>query len=172
MRTPFPFAALATALAVTLPPASADAQTPAPKPGAAMSKDSVAVARGRYLSRIAGCNDCHTPGYLLAAGKVPEKLWLTGDTLGWRGPWGTTYAPNLRERVPKMTEAEWVKYAKTAQFRPPMPWFNLHEMTDADLKALYRFIVHLGPGGDPAPAYLPPDQEPKPPYVTFPALPK
>jgi len=45
-------------------------------------------------------------------------------------------------------------------------------MTEVDLKALYRFIVHLGPGGQPAPAYVPPDQEPKPPYVTFPAPPK
>ncbi|HVN33682.1 MAG TPA: cytochrome C [Casimicrobiaceae bacterium] len=172
MRTRFRSAALAAALALTLPCATVDAQTPATKPAAAKPKDSAAVERGRYLSRIAGCNDCHTPGYLLSAGKVPENLWLTGDTLGWRGPWGTTYAPNLRDKVPKMTEAEWVKYAKTAQFRPPMPWFNLHEMTEVDLKALYRFIVHLGPGGQPAPAYVPPDQEPKPPYVTFPAPPK
>jgi hypothetical protein len=38
--------------------------------------------------------------------------------------------------------------------------------------AIYRFIVHLGPGGEPAPVYVPPDQEPKPPFVTFPAPPK
>jgi CxxC motif-containing protein (DUF1111 family) len=23
------------------------------------------VERGKYLATIAGCNDCHTPGYLL-----------------------------------------------------------------------------------------------------------
>ena len=29
-------------------------------------------------------------------GKVEEKDWLTGDHLGWKGPWGTTYPANLR----------------------------------------------------------------------------
>src|SRR5688572_2915819 len=52
--------------------------------------------RGRYLVRIAGCNDCHTEGYAFANGDIDESNWLTGDALGWRGPWGTTYAANLR----------------------------------------------------------------------------
>ena len=52
--------------------------------------------RGRYLVKIAGCNDCHTTGYAEAGGKIPEKQWLTGDQLGFRGPWGTTYPINLR----------------------------------------------------------------------------
>jgi mono/diheme cytochrome c family protein len=168
------FAALASALALVLPGATV-AQTSAPKAAAATakatSKGSAAVERGRYLSKIAGCNDCHTPGYLLSAGKVPENLWLTGDTLGWRGPWGTTYASNLREKVGKMSEAQWLQYARTTELRPPMPWFTLREMTEADLRALYRFIVYLGPGGQPAPAYVPPDKEPPQPYVTFPAPP-
>ena len=102
---------------------------------------------------------------------MPENLWLTGDTLGWRGPWGTTYASNLRERVGKMSEAQWLQFARTSELRPPMPWFTLREMTEADLRALYRFIVYLGPGGQPAPAYVPPDKEPPQPYVTFPAPP-
>jgi len=45
-------------------------------------------------------------------------------------------------------------------------------MTRDDLRALYRYIRHLGPAGEPAPAWLPPDKEPKPPYATFPAPPK
>jgi len=45
-------------------------------------------------------------------------------------------------------------------------------MTDADLRALYRFVRALGPAGQPAPDYVPPSQEPKPPYVTFPVPPK
>src|SRR5882672_998171 len=47
--------------------------------------------RGSYLAVIAGCNDCHTPGYAESGGKVPESQWLTGTLLGWSGPWGTTY---------------------------------------------------------------------------------
>ncbi len=130
------------------------------------------VDRGRYLSMTSGCNDCHTPGYLLSEGKVAENLWLTGDRLGWRGPWGTTYAPNLRLFVKGMTEEQWVAIARTLKTRPPMPWFNLNKMHAEDLKALYQFIRYLGPGGEAAPAYVPPDQEPKTPYALFPSPPK
>ncbi len=130
------------------------------------------VDHGRYLVIIAGCNDCHTPGYLLSEGKVPEKLWLTGDTFGWRGPWGTTYAANLRIFVNAMTEAQWVKTARTLKARPPMPWFDVNTMKKDDLKAIYQYIRYIGAGGEPAPAYLPPDQAPKPPYAQFLSPPK
>ena len=126
------------------------------------------VARGRYLVSIAGCNDCHTPNFAPSGGKTPEREWLTGDALGWRGPWGTTYAPNLRLSLPQMSEAQWVKKAKTLSTRPPMPWFNLHRMSDADLRAIYRYVRHLGPAGKPAPDYVPPDKTPSGPYVQFP----
>ena len=130
------------------------------------------VERGRYITVIGGCNDCHTPGYAMSGGKVDEKQWLTGDSLGWRGPWGTTYPVNLRQYMQTMSEKDWVAKAKKLETRPPMPWFALHAMTDNDLRAIYRFVRALGPAGDPAPAYVPPTQEPKPPYVTFPAPPK
>ena len=128
--------------------------------------------RGRYLTMIAGCNDCHTPGYGMSGGKVDEKQWLVGDSLGWRGPWGTTYAVNLRLYMRDMTEGEWVKRAKTMKTRPPMPWFALHDMTGQDLRALYRFVKSLGPVGEPAPAYVAPDRTPQGPYIQFPAPPK
>jgi hypothetical protein len=67
-----------------------------------------------------------------------------------------------------MSEAEWVKTAKTLKTRPPMPWFNLHRMSDGDLRAIYRYVQHLGPAGKPAPDYAPPGQKPAGPYVQFP----
>jgi mono/diheme cytochrome c family protein len=137
-------------------------------PALAQQKADPQVARGRYLIVIAGCNDCHTPNYPQSGGKTPEKDWLTGDALGWRGPWGTTYAANLRLSIPKMSEAEWVKTAKTLKTRPPMPWFNLHRMSEGDLRAIYRYVQHLGPAGKPAPDYVPPDKTPSGPYVQFP----
>ena len=124
--------------------------------------------RGRYLVIIAGCNDCHTPGYADAAGKIPEKEWLTGDRIGWRGPWGTTYSANLRLHMQQISEEQWLTIARAAEFRPPMPWYILREMTDQDLRAIYRFIRNLGPAGEPAPAFLPPTQEPPQPYILFP----
>jgi mono/diheme cytochrome c family protein len=129
------------------------------------------VARGRYLATIAGCNDCHTPGFAME-GKADDKHLLIGDTLGWRGPWGTTYPVNLRLYMQNLSEREWVAKGKTLKARPPMPWFNVNAMTETDLRAIHRFIRSLGPAGEPAPAFVPPNQEPKPPYVTFPAPPK
>lgn len=130
------------------------------------------IDRGRYLVTIAGCNDCHTPGYLLNDGQVPETQWLLGDSFGWRGPWGTTYPSNLRLVADALTEAQWVAMAKVLKARPPMPWFNLNQMKEDDMKAIYQYIRHLGAAGEPAPAYIPPDQEPPPPYATFPAPPQ
>jgi mono/diheme cytochrome c family protein len=126
------------------------------------------VEHGRYISVIGGCNDCHTPGYLLAEGKVPEAQWLTGDRFGWRGPWGTTYAANLRMLLATMSEDQWVELARTLKTRPPMPWFGLNQMHENDLRSLYRFIRQLGPAGEAAPAYVPPDREPPPPFASFP----
>lgn len=122
--------------------------------------------RGRYLVRIGGCNDCHTPGYSESAGKLPEAQWLTGSAVGFQGPWGTTYPANLRLTVARMTEAQWLARAKS-EMRPPMPWFNLREMSDDDLRAMYRYIDHLDAAGDPAPAYAAPGEKVGTPYIVF-----
>lgn len=127
--------------------------------------------RGRYLVKIAGCNDCHTPGYLMSNGDVPEAQWLLGDSFGWRGPWGTTYAANLRLLLSGLTEEQWVAYARGLKTRPPMPWFTLNEMHEADLIDIYRFVRKLGAAGVKAPPFVPPDKEPPPPYATFPSPP-
>lgn len=129
------------------------------------------VSRGKYLVQIAGCNDCHTAGYAETGGKVEESKWLLGDRLGWRGPWGTTYATNLRLAVKDMTADQFVARARSP-LRPPMPWFNLAAMRDGDVKAIHAYLKHLGPAGEPAPEYLPPDRTPAGPVVTFPAPPK
>jgi len=122
------------------------------------------AARGRYLVATSGCNDCHTPGYMATGGKVPEAAWLTGDAMGWHGPWGTTYPANLRRTVMKLTEAEWIKLARTP-LRPPMPSPSLMAMTDADLVAIYRYIRSLPVIGEDAPAYVPPDGKIATPYL-------
>jgi mono/diheme cytochrome c family protein len=127
-----------------------------------------AIERGRYVVRTSGCNDCHTPRYAESGGNVPEGLWLTGDALGWRGPWGTTYPPNLRLYMRGLSEGEWLAKARTLSTRPPMPWFNVRAMSEPDLRALYRYVRHLGPAGEPAPAYVPPGGTPSQPYVQFP----
>jgi mono/diheme cytochrome c family protein len=129
------------------------------------------IERGRYMVIVGGCNDCHTAGYAPSEGAVPEDQWLMGDTLGFRGPWGTTYASNLRLYLQNLTEDQWVTDAQTMTRLPPMPWFGLNEFSEEDLRAMYQFITSLEPVGEPAPAYLPPDHEPPPPYVQWPSGP-
>ena len=101
---------------------SADA---APSPTAAAHAtgpdDADLLARGEYLVRIGGCNDCHTPGYPESGGNVPKAQWLVGTPLGWHGPWGTTYPTNLRLYFQGITEGQWLKKAKMLSARPPMP---------------------------------------------------
>ena len=113
------------------------------------------VEKGRFLVKRLGCNDCHTNGYLQSKGNIPENKWLTGDTVGWRGPLGTSYGLNLRLLFDTFKEEEWVEMAKTLTSRPPMPHTILNAMNNDDLRAIYWFIRYLGPSGKPAPAFEP-----------------
>jgi len=168
-----PLAVLAAAATVLAAATAAwQAEAGPADPAQARAPDARSIERGRYLAKIAGCNDCHTAGYAMSGGKVPEKDWLMGDHVGWTGDFGTTYPPNLRISLSKLTEDEWVRLAKTAQYRPPMPWFALRDMSEADLRAFHRFVRSLGPVGQPAPAYVPPGQPVTGPAFTFPAPPK
>jgi len=128
--------------------------------------DAATVARGRYIVTISGCNDCHTPGGMEKGPAVPEQHWLTGVAVGFQGPWGTTYAANLRLVINGMTEAQWLKHARQPRL-PPMPWFNLKEMSEQDLRAVYAFVRSLGPAGTVAPAYVAPGGKVTTPYVVF-----
>ena len=132
-------------------------------PGQAASAE---IQRGRYLGQVAACNDCHTHGYPEAAGQIDEKQWLLGSSLGWSGPWGTTYPGNLRLVMQSLSEDQWMAQARSER-RPPMPWFLLRDMTDEDLKAIYHYIRSLGSKGEPAPAYAPPGQAVNTPYIEF-----
>lgn len=124
------------------------------------------LERGRYVVATAGCNDCHTPGYPQSNGTVPQSDWLTGNPVGFQGPWGTTYPANLRLVMQSLSEEQWMAQARSER-RPPMPWFLLRDMTDEDLKAIYHYIRSLGSKGEPAPAYAPPGQAVNTPYIEF-----
>lgn len=124
-------------------------------PAWAGPKGDTDIRHGRYLIAASGCNDCHTPGYMQQDGQVPESEWLTGDAMGWQGPWGTTYAANLRLLFSTLTEKEWLARAR-APMRPPMPSPSLRAMSDADLRAIYRYVKSLPVKGAPAPSYVPP----------------
>lgn len=125
------------------------------------------IEAGKYLVTIAGCNDCHTDGYLMAEGNVPEEDWLTGSPLGWQGPWGTTYPINLRLRVQEWDEETWVKTLKNRKDLPPMPWMNVNKMAEEDMRAIYAYINSLGPKGEHMPLAVKPGVVPDTPYLSM-----
>lgn len=137
--------------------------------GSAVAADNsgVSVDSGLRISIIGGCHDCHTAGYSESNGKIDPKAALTGSNVGFNGPWGTTYPANLRLVAGSMSEDDWVKYLKTFQARPPMPWFNVRQLSDNEMRSLYVYIKSLGQAGDPAPDYVPPDKSPNTPYIVF-----
>lgn len=122
--------------------------------------NAASIDTGRYLVTIAGCNDCHTANWMETNGAVTEQDWLTGVPIGWRGPWGTSYASNLRLLANDLDEDAWVEMLKTRNGLPPMPWVNVSKLKDDDARAIYRFIESLGPGGERMPAAVPPSSEP------------
>jgi mono/diheme cytochrome c family protein len=120
---------------------------------------------GKYFVMLGGCNDCHTPGWDESGGTMATSDWLTGNPVGYRGPWGTSYPSNLRLFVQQMSEADWVQMFRTRNEHPPMPWVNYHRLAEQDLRNLHSFIKNLGAAGEAAPSYLPPDKEPTTPYI-------
>ena len=131
-----------------------------------LKADKKLISHGQYMVKISGCNNCHTPGYPQADGKTPMSDWLTGNPVGFNGPWGTTYPTNLRLTIQSLTEQQWLEHARKPR-RPPMPWFSLRDMSDNDLRAIYAFIKNLGAKGQPAPDYTPPGQTVNTPYIVF-----
>jgi mono/diheme cytochrome c family protein len=141
-------------------------------PIAAQAAD-VSVERGRQVSIVGGCNDCHTAGYNESGGKIDPDKALKGIAVGWQGPWGTTYAKNLRLTAERDEDA-FVQYMEEFEALPPMPWYNVHAMDESDLRALYHYIKSLGDPGEQVPDAVPPGQEPTTPYVVAapPTMPK
>ncbi len=135
----------------------------------------VSVQRGAQVAVASGCHDCHTAGYGESGGKIDPAAALKGTSLGWQGPWGTTYPANLRlVAKEKGGEDAFVAYARSFEAKPPMPFYNVHAMDESDIRSLYQYIVSLGEAGEAAPDFVPPGQVPKTPYIVIapPIMPK
>ncbi|MES2180339.1 MAG: cytochrome C [Gemmatimonadota bacterium] len=123
---------------------------------------------GEYLTIVGSCNDCHTQGWTESKGKIPPADRFAGFDVGFRGAWGTVYGKNLRTITQRQTEDHWVKVLQTADDgdgKPPMPWWNTAQMSERDLRAMYRYIKSLGPNTKGVPRNLPVGKEPTGPWV-------
>lgn len=165
---------LVLAAAVGAVVAFAATAKPAVKPA---SSAAARIARGQYLVSVMGCTDCHTPGTLF--GGPDMKRQFAGSELGWKGPWGTSFArnltPDLDTGLGYWSENEIVKFLRTGnkpdgkQALPPMPWPNTAQLTEADVHAVAAFLMSVPKISHKVPDALPPGQDYSGPTLVFPA---
>ena len=112
------------------------------------------AARGKYLVSVAGCNDCHTPGYFL--GKPDETRYLGGSDVGFEVPGlGVFHGPNLtpdkEAGLGGWTDAQIATALTTGkrpdgrELAPVMPWRAFANFTKEDVRAIIAFLRTLPP---------------------------
>jgi hypothetical protein len=111
---------------------------------------------------------------------VPESLigpgkWMTvtNEHLGaWAGPWGVSFAFNLtpdkETGLGSWTEQMFIDAIRSGKHQgtgrpilPPMPWPDIRQMTDDDLKAVWAYLASRPPVRNVVPEPLPPDKIPR-----------
>ncbi len=112
------------------------------------------VERGKYLVTIAGCNDCHTPGYFL--GKPDMARFLGGSDVGFEIPGvgvfiGRNLTPDNETGIGKWSEDQIVTALQTGKrpdgrvLAPIMPWHAYVHFTKDDVHAIAAFLKTLKP---------------------------
>ena len=161
-------------------------------PGSAQQPPGNAIAeRGRYLVRITGCHDCHSPKVQgmtpdltralsgrLATTPLPSatqgEVHAALDLTAWTGPWGFSVASNLTPDATtgigtRYSEASFMATMRTGKkpngtpLMPPMPAEVYQNMTDEDLRAIFAYLRTIKPIRNPVLAGLAlPDATQKP----------
>jgi mono/diheme cytochrome c family protein len=130
-------AAIAAA-AVLLPRAHADSQ----------------VDRGKYLVVLAGCNDCHTPGFFL--GKPDMARYLGGSDVGFEIPGlgvfnGRNITPDKETGIGGWTDEQIAAAITTGkrpdgrQLAPIMNYASFTYLTKDDVAAIVAYLRSVPP---------------------------
>lgn len=151
---------------------------PSPSPSA-KKRPKALVERGQYLVTIAGCQDCHTPGHFYGAPDMEREL--SGSELGWKGPRGVSYPPNLTPDVEtglgRWTDEQIITAIRSGvrpdgtPLRPPMPWQSFSVMSNKDARAIVAYLRSIPAVKHAEPAALPPGAEAKGPVFEVPPPP-
>lgn len=139
-------------------------------PGAAPGSDP--IARGRFLSEVLGCVECHTPRgadgkpdprFLMAGHRAgdpyptwSDSLWDRGMGMivspsgtAYAGPWGVTFARNLTPDpttgIAGWNEESFIYVLREGTLKPPMPNLLYGNLSDDDLKAIFAWLHSLPP---------------------------
>jgi len=89
-----------------------------------------------------------------------RNMLITADGTGtaFAGPWGVSFAMNLtpdkETGIEEWSEATFIQMVRTGKHQgeptgrdilPPMPWFNMKDLSDADLKAIWAYLRSIPP---------------------------
>jgi len=165
--------ALSVAIAsCTSQPAEEKAATPAQP---AMTP----LQRGEYIAAITGCNDCHTPGTFYGGPDMHRAL--SGSELGWKGPWGVSYAANLTPDsatgIGTWTNVEIERSLRSgvkkdgSPILPPMPWPDFSRMNPEDMAALIVYLKSVPAVSHAVPKAIPPGAKATGAIIAFPPPP-
>ena len=88
----------------------------------------------------------------------------------WAGPWGVSFAINLtpdkETGIGEWSEDMFIKVARSGKHQgqpngrdilPPMPWFNMKDLSDDDLKAMWAYLKSIPPVKNQVPLPMLPD---------------
>jgi mono/diheme cytochrome c family protein len=136
-------------------------------PVSAATAQDAQVARGEYLVTIAGCNDCHTPGYFF--GKPDMGRFLGGSDVGFEIPGqgvfvGPNITPDEATGIGSWTAEQIVKALQTGErpdgrvLAPIMPWPAFAHFTAADAMAIAAFLKSLTPVDNKVPGPFKPGE--------------
>lgn len=112
------------------------------------------IERGHYLVVLAGCNDCHTPGFFL--GKPDMAKYLGGSDVGFEIPGlgvfpGRNITPDKETGIGNWTD-EQITAALTVgrrpdgrQLAPIMPYASFSNMSKQDVAAVVAYLRSIPP---------------------------
>lgn len=102
---------------------------------------------------------------------VAPGNWIATESnlSAWVGPWGISYAANLTPDnatgIGALTEEMFIKTLREGKWMgvgrpllPPMPWQDIGQMTDQDLKAMYAYLRTIKSIHNEVPQPTPPDK--------------
>jgi mono/diheme cytochrome c family protein len=91
---------------------------------------------------------------------------VTGDLTAWAGPWGVSFTANLTPDPSGLggwTVEQFIQTMRTGKhlgvgrpILPPMPWYDIGQLTDEDLRALFAYLRSLKPIQNAVPQPIPP----------------
>jgi len=101
---------------------------------------------------------------------LPPGPWVatvSASMTAWAGPWGTSFTANLtpdpETGLGKWSEQEFVDTMRSGRhlgrgraILPPMPWQQIANMTDEDLRSIFAYLQSIPPIANRVPQPLPP----------------